>query len=100
MDQLGAQDTAVKVGAAEASWPCGSVQRHASHVKAMEQRVVQEGVPDDMSAQTILDKATGTLHLMSIISRYFSSQLVLVTQPRVPDPLSRGRGCVTSGTRP
>ena len=36
----------------------GQVGRHGSYVRAMTEKVVQDGVPDDMSAPSVLDKAT------------------------------------------
>ena len=57
-EQLGAQGTAVLVGAAEASWTRGLVERHGAYVRSMVQKMVHDGVPDDMSAKSLFDNAT------------------------------------------
>ena len=55
-EQLGAQGTTVLVEAAEASWTRGLVQRHGAYVRSMVDKRVHDGVPDDMSAQSLFDK--------------------------------------------
>ena len=78
IEQLGAQGTTVLEGAAEASWTRGLVERHGAYVRSM---------PDDMSAQSLFDKATSAKNMMSRIRGYFPSQSVLATQPRIPESL-------------
>ena len=56
IEQLGAQGTTVLVGAAEASWTRGLVERHGAYVRSMVEKMVHDGVPDDMSAQSLFDK--------------------------------------------
>ena len=65
LEQLGAQGTILLLGAAEAAWTRGLVERHASCVGALEEKTVQDGAPDDMRAQSVLDKATGAKNIMS-----------------------------------
>ena len=46
IEQLGAQNTTVLVGAAEASWtPRGLVERHGAYVRSMVENMVRDGVP-------------------------------------------------------
>ena len=56
IEQLGAQGTTVLVGAAEASWTRGLVGRHGAYVRSMVEKMVHDGVPEDMSAQSLLTK--------------------------------------------
>ena len=87
IEQLGAQGTTVLVGAAEASWTRGLVERHGAYVRSMVEKMVHDGVPDDMSAQSLFDKATSAKNMMSRIRGYSPSQWVLATQPRIPESL-------------
>ena len=85
IEQLGAQSTTVLVGAAEASRTRGLVERHGAYVRSMVEKMVHDGVPDDMSAQSLFDKATSAKNVMSRIRGYSPSQWVLATQPRMPE---------------
>ena len=87
IEQLGAQGTTVLVGAAEASWISGLVERHGACVRSMMEKMVHDGVPDDMSAQSLFDRATSGKNIMSRIRGYSQSQWVLATQPRIPESL-------------
>ena len=87
IEQLGAQGTTVLVGAAEASWTRGLVERHGAYVRSMVEKMVHDGVPDDMSAQSLFDKATSAKNMMTRIRVYSPSQWVLATQPRIPESL-------------
>ena len=49
--------------------------------------MVHDGVLDDMSAQSLFDKATSAKNMMSRIRGYSPSQRVLATQPRIPESL-------------
>ena len=49
--------------------------------------MVHDGVPDDMSAQSLFDKATSAKNMMSSVRGYSPSQWVLATQPRIPESL-------------
>ena len=62
IEQLGVQGTTVLVGAAEASWTRGLVERHGAYVRSMVEKMVHDGVSDDMSAQSLLNKATSIRH--------------------------------------
>ena len=53
----------------------------------MVEKMVHDGVPDDMSAQSLFDKATSAKNMMSRIRGYSPSQWVLATQPRIPESL-------------
>ena len=75
------------MGAAEASWTRGLVERHGAYVRSMVEKMVHDGVPDDMSAQSLFDKATSAKNMMSRIRGYSPSQWVLATQPRIPESL-------------
>ena len=77
IEQLGAQGTTVLVGAAEASWPRGFVERHGAHVRSMVEKKVRDGVLDDMSVQSLFDKAISAQNMMSRIRGYSPSQWVL-----------------------
>ena len=70
IEQLGAQGTTVLVGAAEASWTRGLVERHGAYVRSMVEKMVHDGVPDDMSARSLSDKATSAKNMMSRIRGY------------------------------
>ena len=74
IEQLGAQGTTVLVGAAEASWTRGLVERHGAYVRSMVEKMVHDGVPDDMSAQSLFDKATSAKNMMIRIRGYSPSQ--------------------------
>ena len=74
VDQVGAQGTTVLVGAAEASWTCGLVERRGACVRFMVEKMVHDGVPDDMGAQSLLDNATAAKKMVSRIRRYSMSQ--------------------------
>ena len=52
IEQLGAQGTTVFVGAAEASWTRGLLERHGAYVRSMVEKMVHDGVPDDMRPRT------------------------------------------------
>ena len=54
--QLGAQGTTLLVDPVEASWTRGLVEGHGSYARAMAERMVQNGVPHDVSAHSSLDK--------------------------------------------
>ena len=47
--------------------------------------MVHDGVPGDMSAQSLFDKETSAKNMMSRIRGYSPSQWVRVTQPRIPE---------------
>ena len=87
IEQLGAQGTTVLVGAAEASWTRGLVERHGAYVRATVEDTVHDGVPHDISVQSLFDKATSAKNMMSRIRGYSPSQWVLATQPRIPESL-------------
>ena len=87
IEQLGAQGTTVLVGVAEASWTRGLVERHGAYVRSMVEKMVHDEVPDDMSAQSLFDRATSAKNMMSRIRGYSPSQWVLATQPRIPESL-------------
>ena len=53
----------------------------------MVEKMVHDGVPDDMSAQSLFDRATSAKNMMSRIRGYSPSQWVLATQPRIPESL-------------
>ena len=97
IEQLGAQGTTVLVGAAEASWTRGLMERHGAYVRSMVEKIVHDGVPDDMSAQSLFDKVTSAKNMMSRIRGYSASQWVLATEPRIPESLmiddEDGRSC-------
>ena len=82
---MGAQGTTVLMEAAEASWTRGLVERHGAYVRSMVEKMVHDGVPDDMSAQSLFDRATSAKNMMSRIRGYSPSQWVLATQPRIPE---------------
>ena len=86
IEQLGAQGTTVLVGAAEASW-CGLVERHGAYVRSMVEKMIHDGVPGDMSAQSLCDKATSAKNMMRRIRGYSPAQWVLATQPRILESL-------------
>ena len=67
IEQLGAQGTTVLVGAARASWPYVLVERHGANVRSMVDKMVHDGAPDDMSAQSLFDKVTSFKNMMSMI---------------------------------
>ena len=75
------------MGAAEASWTRGLVERHGAYVRSMVERMVHDGVPHDMSVQSLFDKATSAKNIMSRIRGYSPSQWVLATQLRIPESL-------------
>ena len=75
------------MGAAEASWTRGLVERHGAYVRSMVEKMVHDGVPGDMSVQPLFDKATSAKNMMSRIEGYSASQWVLATQPRIPESL-------------
>ena len=53
----------------------------------MVEKMVHDGVPDDMGAQSLFDKTTSAKNMMSRIRAYSPSQWVLATQPRIPESL-------------
>ena len=53
----------------------------------MVEKMVHDGVPDDMSAQSLFDRATSAKNMMSKIRGYSPSQWVHATQPRIPESL-------------
>ena len=63
IELLGAQGTTVLVGAPEVSWTRGLVERHGACVRSMVEKLVHDGVPDDMSAQSLFDKATSAKNI-------------------------------------
>ena len=77
--------TTVLVGAAGASWTRGLVERDGEYVRSMVEKMVHDGVFDDMSAQSLFDKATSAKNMMTRIRGYSPSQWVPVTQPKLPD---------------
>ena len=87
IEQLGAQGAPVLVGAAEASWTRGLVGRRGACVRSMVEKMVHDGVPDDMSAQSLFDRATSAKNMIRRIRGYSPSQWVLATQPRIPESL-------------
>ena len=87
IEQLGAQGTTLLVGAAEASWTRGLVERHGAYVRSTVEKMVHDGVLDHMSAQSLFDKATSAKNMMSRIRGYSPSQGVRASQPRIPDSL-------------
>ena len=56
-------------------------------MRSMVEKMVHDGVPHDMSVQSLSDKATSAKKMMSGIRGYFPSQWVLATQPRIPESL-------------
>ena len=64
IEQLKAQGTTVLVGAAEASWTRRLVEGHGACFRSMVEKMVHDGVPDDMSAQSLFDKATSAKNMM------------------------------------
>ena len=56
-------------------------------MRSMVEKMVHDGVPDDMSAQSMFDKATSAKNMMSRIGGYSPSQWVLATQTRIPESL-------------
>ena len=84
---MGAQGTAVLVGAAEASRTCGLAERHGAYERSIVEKMVHDGVPDDMSAQSLFDKATSAKNVTSRIRGYPPPQWVLATQPKTPESL-------------
>ena len=56
-------------------------------MRSMVEKMVHDGVPDDMSAQSLFDRATSAKNMMSRIGGYSPSQWVLATQPRIPESL-------------
>ena len=87
IEQMKAQGTTVLVGAAEASWTRCLVERHGAYGRSMMEKMVHDGVPDDMSAQPLFDKATSAKKMLSRIRGYSPSQWVIATQPRTPESL-------------
>ena len=73
------------MGAAEASWIRGLVQRHGAYVRSMVEKMVHDGVPGNMSVQSLFDKATSAKNMMCRIRGYSPSHWVLATQPRIPE---------------
>ena len=63
------------------------VTRHGTYIRSMMEKMVYDGVPDDMSAQTLFDRATSAKNMMNRIRGYSPSQWVLATQPRIPESL-------------
>ena len=87
IEQLGALGTTVLVGAAEASWTRGLVESHGADVRSMVEKMVRDGVPDDMSVQSLFDKASSAKNMMSRIRGCSPSRWFLATQPRIPESL-------------
>ena len=81
------QGTTVLVGAAEASWTRGLVERHGAYARPTVEKMVHDAVPDDVSAHSLFDKATSAKNMMSRIRGNSPSQWVLATQPRIPESL-------------
>ena len=73
--------------AAGASWTRGVVERDGAYARSMVEKVLHEGVPDDISVQSPFDKATYAKNMMIRIRGYSLSQWVLATQPKVPESL-------------
>ena len=88
IEQLGAKGTTVLVGAAQASWTRGLAERDGAYVLSIAEKMVHDGVAEDMSAQSLFDRATSAKNMMSRIRGYSPSQWVLATEPRVPESLS------------
>ena len=65
----------------------GLVERHGACVRSIVEKMVHDGVPNDMSAQSLFDKATSAKNMMRRIRGYPPSQCVLATQPRIPESL-------------
>ena len=63
--------------AAEALWTRGVVERNGAYVRSMVEKVLHEGVPDDISVQSPFDKATSAKNMMSRIRGYSPSQWAL-----------------------
>ena len=53
----------------------------------MVEKRVHDGVTDDVSAQSLFDRATSAKNMMSRIRGYSPSQWELATQPRIPESL-------------
>ena len=53
----------------------------------MVEKMVHDGVPDDMSVQSLFDKATPAKNMIGRVRGYSPSQWVLATQPRILEPL-------------
>ena len=88
IEQLGAQGTTDLVGAAEALWTRGLVERHGAYVRSMVEKMVLDGVPDEMSAQSCLTKRhQPRTCMMSRTRGYSPSQWVLATEPRISESL-------------
>ena len=85
-DLLGAQGTTVLIGAAEASWTRGVVERHGDYLRRMVSKLLTDGVtlPD---MQTVVSHLCAAKNMMSRIRGYSPSQWVLATQPRLPESL-------------
>ena len=73
------------MGAAEASWTRGLLERHGAYVRSMVDKMVRDGVPHDMNVQSLFDTATSAKNMMSRIRGYSPSQWALATQPRIPE---------------
>ena len=65
----------------------GLVERRGAYVRSVVEKMFHDGVPDDMSAQSLFDKATSAKNMMSRIRGYSPSQWVHATQPRIPESL-------------
>lgn len=85
-ERLGAQGTTVMIGAAEASWTRGVVERHGDYLRRMISKVLEDGTsfPD---MQTLVSHLCAAKNMMSRIRGYSPSQWVLATQPRLPESL-------------
>ena len=51
----------------------GLVERHGAYARSMVEKMVHDGVLDDMSAQSLSDKATSAKNMMSRIRGYSPS---------------------------
>ena len=45
------------MGGAEASWNHDFLERHGAYVRSMVEKMVHDGVPDDMNAQSLFDQS-------------------------------------------
>ena len=85
IEQLGPQGTTVLVGAAEVSWTVVLWNVMKRMCASWLTKLFHDGVPDDMSVQSLFDKTTSAKNMMSRIRGYSPSQWVLATQPRIPE---------------
>ena len=72
------------IGAAEASWTRGVVERRGDYLRRMVSKVLTDGVtlPD---MQTLVSHLCAAKNMMSRIRSFSPSQWALATQPRLPE---------------